>query len=678
MRKQRGGQYPVIPLSLNGTKLGVLEVIFGEEPAYIPVSSAAGGIEAALNPILVALGQRLPADVPPTPQPQAEPLEELVLELTDLKFHEQDGVRRASARARLVYEPAAPGQPEVAGTQSWRFVAPIGPIEAEDLRWYLEQYAVWPSGIPVIQDRARRVEENLVQWGRLLYQAALPPAYTANVREAWAGIAAHAGRRFSVHVDACWTPDPSRCGRSATEPPGPEAGTPDPAVQTAKEAATLLLGLPWELLHDGDGYLFQGAQPVRVRRRLPNTQRRDVAAVAAPIRILLVTARPEDDACGYIDHRASALPLVEAMEALGGLVRLRVLSPPTLPALGAELKRAYDAREPYHVVHFDGHGVYDRRVGLGGLCFEDPRDAGKLEGRRHLTVFTSELGPLLKAHRIPLVFLEACQTAMAEEASESVASDLLQRGVASVVAMSHSVLVETARRFIEAFYDALAAGKRVGDAMLAGQRSLKDDTCRGRIFGVGELRLEDWFVPVLFQEKDDPQLFRNTPAPQTQADLKTILSSRLGALPPEPATGFIGRSRELLALQRLLPPSPVATGEGPCATPWSAARAARARPRSRPSSPAGWSARSRCAAPRSSRSRRTAPPPQCSTPSAASSSPPTPPPRSTTWSRPSCRSSARWPNRPRCWCWTTWRASCCRPTWRRRSCCPRTRPASWT
>ena len=45
------------------------------------------------------------------PQPQAEPLEELVLELTDLKIQEQDGKRRASARARLVYEP--PGQPHV-------------------------------------------------------------------------------------------------------------------------------------------------------------------------------------------------------------------------------------------------------------------------------------------------------------------------------------------------------------------------------------------------------------------------------------------------------------------------------------------------------------------------------------------------------------------------------------
>src|SRR5207237_386371 len=166
--------------------------------------------------------------------------------------------------------------------------------------------------------------------------------------------------------------------------------------------------------------------------------------VATPIRILLVTARPEDDSCGYIDHRASALPLVEAMESLPGLVKIHVLSPPTLPALRDELDRARVEKKAYHVVHFDGHGVYDRAVGLGGLCFEHPDHIGKLEKRRHITVFTQDttengtgLGSLLRDHRIPLVFLEACQTAQAEKASESVASELLKVGVASVVAMSH-------------------------------------------------------------------------------------------------------------------------------------------------------------------------------------------------------------------------------------------------
>ncbi len=534
VQRERGrDQFPVIPLSLNGTKLGVLEEFFGEEPLYIPVSGEVGGIEAALNAILVAMGKRLPPDVAPTPRPKVEPLEELVLELTDLKFHEEDGVRRASARARLVYEPATAGQEDVHSRQIWRFVAPIGPIEAEELRWYLEKFAIWPS--EYFRDRARKIEASLVKWGQLLYEQAIPVVHTAEVMNAWASIDDHAGRRFSVHVDATL-----------------EAGAPAAEVETAREAATVLLGLPWELLHDGKGFLFQGAQPTRVRRRLPRTESFEVPVVATPIRILLVTARPEDEACGYIDHRASALPLVEAMEDLGGLVRLHVLGPPTLAALREELDRARRAREPYHVVHFDGHGVYDRRVGLGGLCFEDPEDTGKLEGRRHKTVYTSDLGPILRDHRIPLVFLEACQTAQAEQASESVASELLKVGVASVVAMSHSVLVETARRFVEAFYEALADGRRVGDAMLEGQRKLKDDTFRGRVFGAGELRIEDWFVPVLFQEKDDPRLFRSTPTRQTKEDLKTALAARLGELPPAPETGFVGRSRDLLALERLL------------------------------------------------------------------------------------------------------------------------------
>jgi tetratricopeptide (TPR) repeat protein len=538
LRNKRGkNEFPVIPLSLNGTKLGVLEEYFGEEPVYLPVSSEAGGIEAAMDAILVAMGERLPSDPAPEPQPPAEPVEELVLELTDLRFEDKDGVRRASARARLVHEPATPGALKVHSAQAWRLVAPIGPIEAGELSWYLEKYAIWPSGVPVIRDRARKVEENLVKWGKLLHEAAMPVAPVANVKEAWGRIGEHSDRRFSVYVDLAATL---------------EAGATEDQTKAAKEVATLLLGLPWELLHDGKAYLFQGAKPTRVRRRLPNTEARDLPVVATPIRILLVTARPEDDACGYIDHRASALPLVDASEALPGLVKIHVLSPPTLPALRKELDRARAKKRPYHVVHFDGHGVYDKAVGLGGLCFEHPDDIGKLTERRHVTVFTSELGPLLLDHRIPLVFLEACQTAQAEKASESVASALLEAGVASVVAMSHSVLVETARQFVEAFYEALSAGKRVGAAMLDGQRRLKDDTNRRRVFGSGVLRLEDWFVPVLFQEKDDPQLFRTTPSRKTRESFLTQLEARLGALPPEPATGFVGRSRELLALQRLL------------------------------------------------------------------------------------------------------------------------------
>jgi tetratricopeptide (TPR) repeat protein len=328
------------------------------------------------------------------------------------------------------------------------------------------------------------------------------------------------------------------------------------ARASAHEAATELLALPWELLHDGRSWLFQGKNAVRVRRRLPNRLDLDEHTTGLPIRILLVSPRPDKadqgGTTGYIDHRASALPLVDAVESLGELARLTVLQPPTYAALEAALQEG-DEGKPFDVVHFDGHGVYDRKLGLGGLCFEQPQDDPGRGDRILDFVDAARLAGLVRDQRIPLVFLEACQTALAEtDPTASVAGRLLQEGVASVVAMTHSVLVETSRRFVKAFYRELAVGARVGTAMLAGQRALFDDPRRGKILGAGELELHDWFVPVLYQEELDPQPITRLPSRDVQQLAEQTRTLRLGQLPDPPDHHFQGRSRELLALERHL------------------------------------------------------------------------------------------------------------------------------
>jgi AAA ATPase domain len=128
--------------------------------------------------------------------------------------------------------------------------------------------------------------------------------------------------------------------------------------------------------------------------------------------------------------------------------------------------------------------------------------------------------------------------------------------------MSHSVLVETSRRFGQAFYAALAEGTRVGQAMLAGQQALYSDPYRGKIMGAGDLHLRDWFVPVLYQEEHDPQLITALlpqAVRQLQAQQRRL---SLGALPEPPPHHFQGRSRELLALERLLHDHPYAVVRG--------------------------------------------------------------------------------------------------------------------
>jgi hypothetical protein len=105
-----------------------------------------------------------------------------------------------------------------------------------------------------------------------------------------------------------------------------------------------------------------------VRRRLPFRKITEAAKVRLPIRVLLLSPRPEIDEngnhVGYLDHRISARALVEASDSLGqDLVRVDILHPPGFPALKKALQQANAQHTPYAIVHFDGHGVHDHQVG---------------------------------------------------------------------------------------------------------------------------------------------------------------------------------------------------------------------------------------------------------------------------------------------------------------------------
>ena len=297
-RRRANDGYRVIPLLLPGITVGALGNWFDEEPVAVPIQLTPGGLSEAFPQILAALEDRLPTDIEPPKKVEARPVEELSLKLSDPAITTEDGKQRVTATATLVYKPATLGVRDV---ESKRFpvTAPFGPGKSEDwaddLRWYLESYYLWPTG--VFQQRAQRIEAQLPQWGQELYNTAVGTKAAQEALTAWQHAATGAERRFSVLVDSDL----------------PE-GTDEKTQQAAREAASALLLLPWELLHDGRGYLFQGKHAVRVRRRLPNRRAQEATATALPIRILLVSPRPEDERASYIDHRASALPLVEAVE----------------------------------------------------------------------------------------------------------------------------------------------------------------------------------------------------------------------------------------------------------------------------------------------------------------------------------------------------------------------------
>jgi tetratricopeptide (TPR) repeat protein len=227
-------------------------------------------------------------------------------------------------------------------------------------------------------------------------------------------------------------------------------------------------------------------------------------------------------------------------------VRIHVLRPPTFEELETQLRRRPGF---YHIVHFDGHGGY------GEAAFSGSRHSFRgLEGRLHFEtpegsdspVSAAKLTALLSEHRIPIMVLNACQSARidarADDPFASVAAALLKAGIRGVVAMGYNLYVSGAQQFVPAFYERLLASGEVAEATRAGRQAmlLQDK----RVCARGEHPLQDWLVPVLYQQ-EALVLSVGSPGPATAPQ------ERLPAEAPALGDyGFIGRQRAIQALER--------------------------------------------------------------------------------------------------------------------------------
>ncbi|MBI5650344.1 MAG: CHAT domain-containing protein [Chloroflexi bacterium] len=395
------------------------------------------------------------------------------------------------------------------------FTPPLDATQLIDLRWYLEEFSVWHSEHEA--QRAARIAHDLESWGRALRDSVLKSNDAARLWQQFLDGSVRATHVGATHASPLLTID-------ATDP--------------------RVLRLPWELLADDGGHIF--ARGIGVRRRLQNaTVVAPAQTFELPVRVLVVVARPDD--AGFIDPRSETIPLLNALDELGDQVAVEFLDPPTLSALDARLRDRHKSR--VHVVHFDGHGVYDQSIGLGYLLFED--DAHKSD-----RVDANRLGTLLFNCGVPLIALNACQSAAQKDANPyaSVAARLIRAGVGNVLAMNYSVLVVAAQKFVGAFYGGLVDGLTIGQAVDVGRRKLHADENRHTLIRTNArgdqieetTQLRDWFLPALYQQSVDPVVFASTVGAKhpERNEVKSKDASPLpAALPPEPLHKFHGRSR---------------------------------------------------------------------------------------------------------------------------------------
>ena len=322
-----------------------------------------------------------------------------------------------------------------------------------------------------------------------------------------------------------------------------------------------------------------------------------------PLRVLYVVGRPAGSL--EIPFHSVARSLLQTAGELEDRLRIDFLRPPTFERLARVLSEAVEAGRPYHVLHFDGHGVFTdspqdfsgeldpgfmqegdkvtrrpwtrRRGGARGyLIFEDLEGA---ESRR--LVDGVLIGNLMARTRTPLLVLHACQSATARtEALERMAADptgpgrcpasaageapddhdqdlalqalaaeVMRSSPRAALALPWTLPPATATRLLGGLYARIADGAPVGEAAGALRIELLHGVRKESV--LGNVEVDDWLVPVVHEGAPlplcDPGLGRRKRARGFTEDLDLSTGSEL---PAPPAWGFVDRPEVLFTLDR--------------------------------------------------------------------------------------------------------------------------------
>ncbi len=249
-----------------------------------------------------------------------------------------------------------------------------------------------------------------------------------------------------------------------------------------------LAGVPWEYMYGSapSGFLALSSWTPMVRYLdLPRTVK--PLAVTPPISVLVMISSPRD--YEPLDTDGEWEKLQEATRPLQqtGVLTMERLEDANLLALQHRLQSA-----PIHILHYIGHGAYDKRLGGGTLV---------LEGEDHQAVLCpgDDLAVSVADHRhLRLAILNACEGARSsiDDPFAGVAQQLLSKGMPAVVAMQFSISDQAAIGFSKEFYGSVSKGYPIDAALSESRRAL---------YTAGNY--VEWATPVIYMRSPDGQVF---------------------------------------------------------------------------------------------------------------------------------------------------------------------------
>ncbi len=252
--------------------------------------------------------------------------------------------------------------------------------------------------------------------------------------------------------------------------------------------------LPWEaLFHPGKRQFLARRRELALVRYIDVPVDIQRLYVKPPLRVLLVAADAENQSASTVREEQR---LVYQMLRENPRIDVECVEPPTLDELLDRL-----GRRPAHVVHFMGHGGFDRPSGHGAVFFEDG-EAGEdpVYGRQ----LAEQLAPFFSSLR--LVVLNSCHGATGRRDGGQapfvdVTSALIAGGLTAVVGMQFLISNPAAICFAGAFYEALAETGHVEVAAARARRKLhqRDEAS------------PEWITPAVFTRAANGRLFDPTP-----------------------------------------------------------------------------------------------------------------------------------------------------------------------
>ena len=322
-----------------------------------------------------------------------------------------------------------------------------------------------PEPTPLSEGGRGTPHDSLVEIGASLFRALFP----APVRRRWDECVEEVGERPGAGLRLVLKSDPT-CGATAD-----------------------LHRLPWELLRDPRSGEFlalsRKTQPIR-QLALDQIAVLDVPAPATKLRILVVLSCPSG--VESLDLARERRKIEEAV-AERSEIELQVLANPTFGEVTETLRCG-----GFHVLHYMGHGAFDRATGEGRLIVADADGGAAALPAERLAQVIRDVDTLR------LVVLNACDTGRSATATEQpftgLAHALLRGGVPAVLAMQLPIPDGAAIELSRVFYRHLAAGEAVDEA-LAEARVAVYAAERDGGFGA-------WAIPVLFVRRPELAIFR--------------------------------------------------------------------------------------------------------------------------------------------------------------------------